>query len=155
MGTVWVTIKQPDRRFWSLVPFGRAPFWVHHFDPQPSMLRMRLLSVLKTSIPPRLAFAVNTHRDQQAPANLASSTDVQLTLVCITRCHWGALTSKQSLAQQLGLEQRQAGPQPCHCRAEPSSLAACCGSDLAKESAKFPRNACRFVLAKSHRSFKQ
>ena len=33
---VWVKIKPPgDRRFWSMFPLTRGPFWVHIFDPQP------------------------------------------------------------------------------------------------------------------------
>ena len=35
---LWVKIKPPgDRRFWSLVPFSRVPFWVPIFDPQPGV----------------------------------------------------------------------------------------------------------------------
>ena len=35
---VWVKIKPTfmDRRFWSMFPFTRIPFWVHIFDPQPN-----------------------------------------------------------------------------------------------------------------------
>ena len=34
---VWLKIKSPgDRRFDSLVPFARVPFWMPIFDPQPS-----------------------------------------------------------------------------------------------------------------------
>ena len=45
---MWVKIKPPwDRRFLSLVPFTRVPFWVPIFDPQPNLapplLRLQLL----------------------------------------------------------------------------------------------------------------
>ena len=34
---VWVKSNPPgDRRFWSMFPFTRIPFWVHIFDPQPN-----------------------------------------------------------------------------------------------------------------------
>ena len=39
-GAIWVWVKlKPigDRRFWSIFPFARVPFWVPIFDPQPSM----------------------------------------------------------------------------------------------------------------------
>ena len=33
---VWVKIKPTgDRRFWSMFPLARVPFWVPMFDPQP------------------------------------------------------------------------------------------------------------------------
>ena len=35
---VWVKIKPPgDRRFWSMFPLTRVPFWVQIFDPPPDL----------------------------------------------------------------------------------------------------------------------
>ena len=36
---VWVKMKPPgDRRFWSMFPLTRVPFWVYIFDPPPTGL---------------------------------------------------------------------------------------------------------------------
>ena len=34
-GWVWVKIKPPDHRFWSMFPLARVPFRVPILDPQP------------------------------------------------------------------------------------------------------------------------
>ena len=42
---LWVKIKPPgDRRFWSIFPFTRVPFWAPIVDPQPYRVAKRQVS---------------------------------------------------------------------------------------------------------------
>ena len=65
---VWVKINPPEnRRFWSMFPFTRIPFWARMFDPQPCVpsarcKRMHFPSAGRPASPPG---------DGQAPQGLA------------------------------------------------------------------------------------